>query len=308
MTPRYNDYASHMRRRFGGLVQKLSINAGFTCPNRDGSKGRGGCTYCNNRSFSPRYCAPNLSVTEQLEQGKLRTRRNRRASVGYLAYFQSYTNTYESVETLERLYHEALAVDGILGLAISTRPDCVSAEILDLLERLAREKYVALDFGVESCCDATLRRIHRGHTFADSQRALRFSADRGIELGAHLILGLPGEGREAMLGHADELSALPLLKIKLHQLQIVRGTRMANEYERTPEAFSLLGHAAYVDLVSDFLERLRADLIIERLAGETATDMLIAPHWGIRSADVGLYVTRELERRDTTQGSRCSAS
>ena len=235
---RYREFGDFLRERFPFKAQKIAINAGFTCPNRDGSKGRGGCTYCNNQTFNPGYCQTDKSVTDQLAEG-VRFFSRKYPEMRYLAYFQAYTSTYGEQERLERLYEEALSYPGVVGLVIGTRPDCVPDRLLDYLARLSEQVLVLVEYGVESTLDRTLRRINRGHDFAEAEEAIRRTAARGIAVGAHLILGLPGESRNEILGHADRLSELPLTTLKLHQLQLIRHTRMALEFERQPEDFHL---------------------------------------------------------------------
>lgn len=263
-------------------VQKISLDAGFTCPNRDGTKGRGGCTYCNNRTFSPDYCRAEKSITRQMEEG-IRFFARKYPEMKYLAYFQSYTNTYAEVDELRRKYEEALACRDVVGLVIGTRPDCVSDKLLDYLEELSHRTFVMLEYGLESTLDRTLLSINRGHTHADSEEAVRRTHDRGIPIGVHLILGLPGESREEMLHHADVLSAMPVSSLKLHQLQIIRGTAMANEYRAHPERFHLFTVDEYIDLVVDFRKRLRADIVIERYVSQSPKEWLIAPDWGLKN-------------------------
>ena len=244
---RYREFGDFLRERFPFKAQKIAINAGFTCPNRDGSKGRGGCTYCNNQTFNPGYCQTDKSVADQLAEG-VRFFSRKYPEMRYLAYFQAYTSTYGEQERLERLYEEALSYPGVVGLVIGTRPDCVPDRLLDYLARLSEQVLVLVEYGVESTLDRTLRRINRGHDFAEAEEAIRRTAARGIAAGAHLILGLPGESRDEILGHADRLSDLPLTTLKLHQLQLIRHTRMALEFERQPEDFHLFTVDEYIDL------------------------------------------------------------
>ena len=299
----YCDYASFLARHFTGKVQKLSVDAGFTCPNRDGRVGRGGCAYCNNRSFRPDYCRELPSVTEQLEAGK-RFFSRKYPHMRYLAYFQAYTNTYAELPRLRRLYEEALAVPGVVGLVVSTRPDCVPDEVLDYVARLSRRTGVLMESGIESVDDATLRRVCRGPDFACAADAVRRTAQRGVLVGGHVILGLPGEGREAILRQADVLSELPLDVLKLHQLQIVRGTLMARWYAERPADFHLFAPEEYAELVVDYLERLRPDIAVERFTSQSPADLLIAPDWGWKNHRFAELVKRRLRERCTWQG-RC---
>ena len=236
----YTDFGDFLRDRFPFKVQKISLNAGFTCPNRDGTKGWGGCTYCNNQTFNPAYCHSGKSITRQLEEGKAFFAR-KYPEMKYLAYFQAYTNTYGEVEELVGMYEEALAVRDVVGLVIGTRPDCMPSGLLDALQALARRTFLMVEYGIESTDDATLSHIRRGHTFAETEDAVCRTAAAGIWVGGHIILGLPGEGREELLPQAHVLSGLPLDTLKIHQLQLVRGTAMAREWALYPGRFRLFG-------------------------------------------------------------------
>ncbi len=247
---RYNDFGKYMRSRFNGRVQKLSINAGFTCPNRDGSKGTGGCTFCNNETFKPAYCQPLMSVTNQVEKG-IQLFSVRHPDTRYLAYFQAYTNTYGDLPQLSALYEEALAVPGVVGLIVGTRPDCLPESLLDYFEELQKRAYLTVELGIESTNDQTLVKVNRGHDFSCTQEAVRRLVDRNILVGAHLILGLPGETREDMLLHADKVSQLPINYLKVHQLQYVRGSVMGQDYLDHPEQYHVLELEDYLDLVVD---------------------------------------------------------
>lgn len=303
---RYREFGDFLRERFPFKAQKIAINAGFTCPNRDGSKGRGGCTYCNNQTFNPGYCQTDKSVADQLAEG-VRFFSRKYPEMRYLAYFQAYTSTYGEQERLERLYEEALSYPGVVGLVIGTRPDCVPDRLLDYLARLSEQVLVLVEYGVESTLDRTLRRINRGHDFAEAEEAIRRTAARGIAVGAHLILGLPGESRDEILGHADRLSDLPLTTLKLHQLQLIRHTRMALEFERQPEDFHLFTVDEYIDLAIDFIERLDPAIALERFVSQSPKELLIAPDWGLKNYEFTARVNRRLAERDTWQG-KCRAS
>lgn len=303
---RYREFGDFLRERFPFKAQKIAINAGFTCPNRDGSKGRGGCTYCNNQTFNPGYCQTDKSVADQLAEG-VRFFSRKYPEMRYLAYFQAYTSTYGEQERLERLYEEALGYPGVVGLVIGTRPDCVPDRLLDYLARLSEQVLVLVEYGVESTLDRTLRRINRGHDFAEAEEAIRRTAARGIAVGAHLILGLPGESRDEILGHADRLSDLPLTTLKLHQLQLIRHTRMALEFERRPEDFHLFTVDEYIDLAIDFIERLDPAIALERFVSQSPKELLIAPDWGLKNYEFTARVNRRLAERDTWQG-KCRAS
>lgn len=301
LSQRYTDFSVFLARYFEGKVQKISVDAGFTCPNRDGTLGVGGCSYCNNRTFNPDYCAERESVTAQLEKGKLFFARKYPA-MRYLAYFQAYTNTYGELSKLKRLYEEALEVSGVEGLVVGTRPDCVPDDLLDYLAELSKRVFVLVEFGVECTSDALLKRLNRGHSFACSCDAIRRTAQRGIAVGAHLILGLPGQQREDILAQAEELSQLPLNTLKLHQLQLVKGTRLAKEYEADASDFHFYTAAEYADLVVDFLERLTPKIAVERFASQSPKDLLIAPDWGLKNYEFTELVKRRLRERDTYQG------
>ena len=290
-----------LREVFPYKVQKISINAGFTCPNRDGTKGFGGCTYCNNQTFSPEYCHTEKSVTEQLEAG-VRFFSRKYPEMKYLAYFQAYTNTYDELDSLTSKYEEALACPGVVGLIVGTRPDCMPDALLDYFSTLSQKKFVMIEYGLESTLDRTLTRINRGHTHAESEEAIRRTAARNIYTGAHLILGLPGESREEILHHADILSALPLTTLKLHQLQLIRGTRMAREQAEHPEQFHLYTADEYIDLVIDFIERLNPSIVVERFVSQSPKELLIAPDWGLKNFEFTAKVNKRISERNARQG------
>ena len=279
----YLEFTDYLRERFPSFkVQKISIDAGFTCPNRDGTKGHGGCTYCNNRTFNPDYCDGKKSITEQLNEG-INFFSHKYPNMKYLAYFQAYTNTYEKIESLKKKYEEALETEDVAGIIIGTRPDCVSEELLNYLNKLGKRTFVMIEYGIESTSDDTLRRINRGHTYKDAEDAVRRTAELGIPVGAHIILGLPGEKREQILVHADRISELPLTSIKLHQLQIIRGTAMEEEYNSFPEHFHIYTADEYLDLVIEFINRLRKDIYIDRFVSQSPKELLIAPDWGLKN-------------------------
>ena len=249
----YTDYGDFLRREFPFKVQKISINAGFTCPNRNGEKGWGGCTYCNNQTFNPAYCRTEKTITEQLEEGK-RFFGRKYPEMKFLAYFQAYTNTYGEVGEVIRKYEEALAVPDVVGIVIGTRPDCMPQALLDYLAGLNSRTFLMVEYGIESVDDGTLVRINRGHTFAETEETLRRTAGAGIRTGGHIILGLPGEKREELVGQAALVSRLPLTTLKIHQLQLIKGTRMAHEYGLHPEWFHLYTVDEYIDLVIDYID------------------------------------------------------
>lgn len=315
---RYNAYSNYFRSKFGTRVQKLSIDGGFSCPNRDGRCGTGGCTFCTNEAFNPSYCRRVATITEQIDEGIAFHRHRYRSAPVYLAYFQAYSNTYAPLEVLRERYDEALRHEGVVGLVVGTRPDCVDEAVLDLLADYARRCYVAVEYGIESCYDRTLRAINRGHDFACTQRAIHATVARGLSVGGHLILGLPGESRDDLLAEADIVNALPLTTVKFHQLQILRGTEMERQYQDETFRKTLLQFSLdeYIALVCDLLERLRPDLVVERLAGEVPPRYQACPERSFRRADgrllrneeIPALVEAELSRRDTSQGSRYNPS
>ncbi len=300
---RYNDFSTFMSRHFPYKVQKLSVNAGFTCPNRDGVKGFGGCTYCNNQTFNPVYCRTEKTVRVQLEEGKQFFSR-KYPQMKYLAYFQAYTNTYGELENLKRMYEEALEVDGVVGLVIGTRPDCMPNDLLDYLEGLAKNTFLMVEYGIESTDDATLMRINRGHDFACAREAVERTAARGILTGGHVILGLPGEEREGLMKQAATLSQLPLTTLKMHQLQLIKGTRMAHEYEQDPTDFHLFTADEYIDLVIDYVEHIRPDMVLERFVSQSPKELLIAPDWGLKNHEFTARVKKRMVERDAWQGKK----
>lgn len=299
---RYNDFPSHFKNIFSERVQKVSIDAGFTCPNRDGSKGVGGCIYCNNNTFQPTYCSLEKSVTDQINEG-IRFFEKKYKSIQFLAYFQAYTNSYAPLQNLKNLFNEALNHPQIIGLVIATRPDCLPEEVLDYLGELAAKHYIMVEVGVESCENDTLLRINRGHTFEESVEAFYKLNERKIHSCAHLILGLPGENRETVLLQAQKISKLPVENIKLHQLQIHQNTLLAKQYQKSPADFYLYETAEeYIDVVVQYLELLNPEFIVERFISQSPTDMLIAPRWGLKNFEFVAQVEKELARRDTWQG------
>lgn len=298
---RYHDFPTHFRQLFDGRVQKISVDAGFTCPNRDGTKALNGCSYCNNDTFKPGYCRLDRSITEQLQQG-IDFFARKHKTMRFLAYFQAYSNTYADLPVLKARYEEALAHPGVIGLVIGTRPDCVNDEILDYLADLSKSIYVMVEFGVESVKDETLARINRGHSFAVARQALEETARRGIHNCAHLILGLPGENRADFLEQARVVSQLPVENLKLHQLQIHRGTRMAVEYQRNPGDFNLFSVEEYIDLMVDYLELLNPRIIVERFVSQAPAGMLLAPKWGLKNFEFVAKLEKRLAERETWQG------
>lgn len=298
---RYNDFSGYFRKKFNGRVQKISIDAGFTCPNRDGKKARGGCTYCNNQTFSPAYCNLEKSVSTQLEEG-IAFFSKKYDSMKYLAYFQSFSNTYAPLENLKQLYEEALSYPEVIGLVIATRPDCVDHGILNYLQSLAENHYVMVEFGIESHKNASLERINRGHTFEESVWALQETARRNIHTCAHLILGLPGETETDWLDQARILSKLPVENLKLHQLQIHKGTRLYREYLESPDEFKMFPVDEYLDLTVRYLELLDPKIIVERFVSEAPDKLLVAPRWGLKNFEFTAKLEKLLVERNTWQG------
>lgn len=277
---KYVEFGPWLQSELGCKVQKISVNAGMTCPNRDGTLGTGGCTFCNNQTFNPAYCRTEKSVTQQLEEGKQFFARKYPA-MKFLAYFQAYTNTYAELDRLVSLYEEALRVPDVVGLVIGTRPDCMPDNLLDYLEELNRRTFLIVEYGVESANDETLLRINRGHTFRQSCEAIRRTVERGIRVGAHVILGFPWEPFDELMRQAEEIGRLPLTTLKLHQLQIIRGTQLAREYAEHPWAVPTAEE--YIDLVLHYISRLPYGLVMERFVSQSPPEMVIAPQWGLKN-------------------------
>ena len=321
---RFNSYNNYFTKQFGSRVQKISIDAGFSCPNRDGKISTGGCTFCSNAAFNPSYCKPEKSIKQQIEEGvEFHQRRYRRANQ-YLAYFQPFSNTYKPLEELKRIYAEALepidsisaqpitrndmdskAVEAprVIGVVIGTRPDLIDEALLQHLNEIQKTHYVMLEYGVESVYDETLQRVNRGHDFATAEKAICTTADYGIPCGAHFIFGLPGESKAMMLDAADIISRLPLTTVKFHQLQIFKDTPMAEEYLQHPEHFHLFDLEEYIDFVIDFAERLNPDIVIERFAGEVPPRYLVSEPWmKLRYDEVLNRIEKRMEERNTWQG------
>lgn len=300
---RFNSYAEYFKQHFGQRVQKLTLDAGFTCPNRDGTVASGGCTYCNNDAFNPSYCTPKKSITQQLSEGvEFHQIRYRRAG-NYLAYFQAYSNTYARVSELKKMYDEALSFPGVIGLVIGTRPDCVDIEKLEYFRELSGKYYVIIEYGVESIYNKTLENINRGHTFEKSVWAIKETAKRGIKTGAHLIVGLPGELEDDLKQTIKTISSLPLDTIKFHQLQIIKRTRMEKEYIENPDKFKFYSLDEYLNLLIDLIECLNPAFVIERIAGEVPPRYLAGPGWGLlRIHDITRRFEKLLAERNTWQG------
>ena len=304
---RYNNYTSFIKKQFSERVQKVSLDTGFTCPNRDGTKGVGGCTYCNNNTFNPDYCKTSKSVTQQLDEGieffgtKYKTQQ-------YLAYFQAYTNTYADIELIKQLYNEAIGHPKVIGLVIGTRPDCINNDLINFLSELSNQYYISLEFGVESTLDRTLKMVNRCHTFKETVAAYELSKNKGLHLGAHMIIGLPGESKEDILNHAKEISKLPINTLKLHQLQVVKHTMMAKQFNENPDMFSFFSVEEYIDLVTDFVALLRPDIIIERFISQCPAHLLIAPNWnGLKNFEIVAKIDNKLIEKNLWQGKAIKA-
>ncbi len=299
---RYHAYNDWAKRELGGRLQKVSIDAGFTCPNRDGSLGIGGCSFCNNEGFSPSYLREQRDISAQIDTGIEFMRRRYPRTKAFLAYFQSYSNTYDDLESLKKTYEIALRHPDISGLVIGTRPDCLPDETLDYLAELSTRMLVELEIGIESCNDDVLRECLRGHDFACTQGAILRAASRGLFITGHLLLGLPLETPASLIAGAKELARLPLDALKFHQLQIVRGTRLANQYRAAPDSVSLLSPEKYLDAVIDMLEHLPPHIKVQRLGSEVPPDVLVSPDWGMRLFKFPAMLEARLQARDTWQG------
>ena len=298
-TPYYCDYGTWIRSRFPFRVQKISVDAGFTCPNRDGRISTGGCIFCNNRTFNPSYCDSRHSVSQQLEEGK-RFFARKYPDMKYLAYFQAYTNTYDSLDRLQALYEEALGVDDVVGIVIGTRPDCVSDELLDYLSELNERTFLIVEYGIESANNLTLQFINRGHTFEQSRQAISKTHQRGILTGGHIILGLPGEDAEESIRQASLISALDLDILKIHQMQIIRGTTLERIYEQKP--FHIYSIDEYIHLIARYIQHLRKDLVLERFASQSPPELLVAPHWGLKNYEFTNLLVNYLRQHKIYQG------
>ena len=299
----YNSYAAYFRRLFGSRVQKVAVDAGFSCPNRDGTISVGGCTFCNNSAFTPSYCTPTKSVAQQIDEGIEFHRRRYRTATRYLAYFQSFTNTHAPLDKLRELYDQALQNPLVAGVVIGTRPDCVDEQKLDYFAELSRKCYVALEYGIESCNDSVLTSINRGHDYATAIRAVNMTSERGIHCGAHFILGLPGQSDEELIAQTDKINALPLTTVKFHQLQIFRGTAMAEQYDANPASFRFWSIEEYIDLFSEILARLRPDIVVERFASEAPPRYHYGKNWGlVRNETLWMMLERRLLEKEIYQG------
>ena len=295
----YNDFSTWLRQELGCKVQKISIDAGFSCPNRDGKTATGGCIFCDNRAFSPAYCRGDKTVRRQMEDGIAFFNRKYK-DMKYLAYFQAFTNTYAPVERLKRLYEEALSVENVVGIVIGTRPDCVPGDVLDYLERLNRQTFMIVEYGIESTDDQMLRRINRGHTYQCSVEAIARTSERGIRVGGHVILGLPGTNEDDCIREVERLNDTRLDILKLHQLQVVKDTRLAEEYHE--RQFKTFGVEEYIMLVGTLIKYIRRDMILDRFVSQSPAEMLIAPKWGIKNYEFVNALDNYLARNNIHQG------
>lgn len=295
----YNSYSQWIRKQFPYRVQKISIDAGFTCPNRDGKVGRGGCIFCDNNTFNPAYCDRKKTITQQLEEGKQFFSR-KYPDMKYLAYFQAYSNTYDTLDVLKRKYEEALAVEDVVGLVIGTRPDCMPDDVLDYLEVLNKQTFLIVEYGIESANDGTLQRINRGHSFETARQSVERTTGRGILTGAHVILGLPGEDATESIRQAALISSLKLNLLKIHQLQIIRGTYLAEIYEKKP--FHLYSVDEYIKLIASYLQYLRKEIIVERFVSQSPPEMVIAPHWGMKNYEFTNLLVNYMKKEGVWQG------
>ena len=299
----YNSYAAYFKRLFGSRVQKVAVNAGFTCPNRDGTISTGGCTFCNNAAFTPSYCQPTKSVKQQIEEGIEFHQRRYRTASRYLAYFQSFAKTYAPLEVWQKVYSPALENPLVAGIVVGTRPDCIDSRILDYFATLAKTHYVALEYGIESTNDATLQAVNRGHDYATAVRAVEMTAQRGIHCGAHFILGLPGQSDEELIAQTDKINSLPLTTIKFHQLQVFRGTTMAEQYDIDPQQFRFWTVDEYIELFSEILVRLRPDIVVERFASEAPPRYHYGRNWGlVRNETLWMMLEKRLQEKGLYQG------
>ena len=295
----YKEFGTWLQAELGCKAQKLSVDAGLTCPNRDGTLGRGGCTFCDNRTFNPAYCRQGGSITDQLEAGK-RFFSRKYPSMKYLAYFQSYSNSYGTLSHLKELYEEALRVPDVVGLVIGTRPDCMPDALLEYLEELNRRTFLLVEYGVESANEETLVRVNRGHTFAQARECIIRTAQRGIRVGVHMILGFPWETRSELIRQAQLIASLPITTLKLHQLQVIRGTQLAREYELHP--WPLPTAEEYVDLVLEYISHLPSSLVLERFVSQSPPEYVIAPRWGLKNHEFSALVKKAMQKRSTQLG------
>jgi radical SAM protein (TIGR01212 family) len=299
---RFNAYSNYLKTVFGYRVQKVSIDAGFTCPNRDGSKGTGGCTFCNNDAFNPSYCKSDKPVKQQISEGIQFHKTRYKTADRYLAYFQAFSNTYNSLDKLIEIYNQALDMEKIAGLVVGTRPDCIDEDKLKYFKELSEKYYVIVEYGIESCNNDTLRKINRGHTYEETADAIIKTASMGIRTGGHMIFGLPGESEAEMLNSSEIISKLPLNNIKFHQLQIIKNTPVADEYRQNPGDFHKFTFNEYLDFIIRYLEYLNPSFVVERIAGETPPRYNDGEKWGLRYDQILVELEKRMEERNTWQG------
>lgn len=300
---RYFEYSDFIQQRLGGKVQKIAIDAGFSCPNRDGAKAVGGCVYCSNAAFNPPYCSPHKSVAQQVADGKRFFARKYSGS-RYLAYFQAYSGTYSPIERLHRVYAEALSCSGVKGIVVATRPDCVTQAVAQLLADFARRAYVAVELGIESSHDGTLRLINRCHTWADTRRAALMLHEAGIDCGGHLIFGLPDEDEDMMLATVDRVARLPLSTLKFHQMQVVRGTRLAADFGQWRQRLHQFSAQNYAQLCVEAIRRLPPTVALERFVSQSPQSLLVSPHWGVKPAEINAEIASLLTALNARQGDK----
>ncbi len=301
MFRRYNSFGSYIKKRFGTIVYKVNVDAGFTCPNRDGTISTSGCIYCNNDSFRPVSCTPTLSISEQINNGIAHIKKRYKAEK-FLVYFQPYTNTYAPVEELERSYREALSAPSVIGLAIGTRPDSVDEEKIAFLESLAERYFILVEYGMQSIYERTLKFINRGHDYSTFLKTLDLTKNRGIFIGAHVIVGFPTETREEMLSMADEVSLMPIDFLKMHQLQVIKDTPLEILYRESQ--FHLFGYEEYIEVIAEFIERLSPRLVLQRLFATAPDNILVGPRWGKSRQEILRDIEKRLEFKDTYQGKK----
>jgi radical SAM protein (TIGR01212 family) len=301
MHRRYNSFGSYIKKRFATTVYKVNVDAGFTCPNRDGTISTSGCIFCNNDSFRPGSCTPTLSISEQIRNGIAHVKKRYKAE-RFLVYFQPYTNTYAPVDELERLYREALSEPSVIGLAIGTRPDTVDKEKIALLETLAERYFILIEYGMQSIYEKTLEFINRGHDYNTFLKTIDLTKDRGIFIGAHVIVGFPTETKEEMLSMADEVSHIPIDFLKIHQLQVIKDTPLEIIYRERP--FHVFEYEEYLEFVTEFIERLSPRMVLQRLFATAPDNILIAPRWGKSRQEILRDIEKRLEEKDTYQGKR----
>ncbi len=302
MSLRYNAFGPYLKKEFGTVVYKVNVDAGFTCPNRDGTLGVTGCIYCNNSSFRPSSCKSEISIREQIRNG-IDYLSKRYKAQKFLVYFQPYTNTYAPLPELERAYREALSEPSVIGLAIGTRPDCVDKEKLELLQSYAKDYFILIEYGLQSMHDKSLQYILRGHDYQTFLDAVALTKGRGIHIGAHIIAGLPSETRNETLAMADEISSQPIGFLKIHQLQVVKDTVLAGRFAEEP--FHTFGYEEYLDFLVDFIERLSPDIVLQRLFATAPDDILIAPRWEKTRQAITHDIEKRFIERDAFQGSKC---